>query len=222
VNARKDGTAQDDRDDWRFRLLFPFALMLVSLLARTWRFSERNGDGWRRLSALRKGWILSLWHCTLLPMARWHRQQGMVVLVSEHHDGELIARVLHAWGYRTIRGSSTRGGGRALLAMIRELEQGSAVAVTPDGPQGPALKYQSGALVAAQRAAVPIVPVALRVDRAWRLKSWDRLIIPKPFARITVAYEMPTEIHATTSRAAAAEGERFEEAMRAAQVSADA
>jgi hypothetical protein len=106
--------------------------------------------------------------------------------------------------------------------MIRELNQGSAVAVTPDGPRGPAQRYQPGALVAAHHANSPIVAVGVHVDRAWRLSSWDRQVIPKPFARITVAYEEPLMTAGATSRKAAAEGERFEAAMRAAQHRADA
>ena len=208
--------------DWRVRVLLPIGQLVIRALAMTWRITERNGAGWRTLDAERKGWILSLWHCTLLVMA-WHqRGQGMAVLVSEHRDGELIARTLHAWGFRNIRGSSTRGGGRALLGMIRALSDGRAVAVTPDGPQGPEFKYQPGALVAAHRAGAPIVVSGVHVDRAWRLRSWDRLIIPKPFARITIAYEDPEMVAGASSRAAALVGEHFEAAMRAAQARADA
>jgi lysophospholipid acyltransferase (LPLAT)-like uncharacterized protein len=222
VNADDDAQTGNHDSDWRVRVFLPVGILLLSILAKTWRITERNGDGWRRLQAERKGWILSLWHGTLLFLAFRHRRQGMVVLVSEHRDGELIARVLHAWGYRTVRGSSTRGGGRALRAMIRELNQGSAVAVTPDGPRGPAERYQPGALVAAHHANSPIVAVGVHVDRAWRLNSWDRQIIPKPFARITVAYEEPLLAAGATAREAAAEGERFEAAMRAAHQRADA
>jgi lysophospholipid acyltransferase (LPLAT)-like uncharacterized protein len=220
--AQPEATGAQPQVDWRVRVLLPIGLVFVWALARTWRITERNGAGWRRLDADGKGWILSLWHHTLLVMAFWHRRQDMCVLVSEHRDGELIARTLHAWGYRTVRGSSTRGGGRALLAMISELEKGSSVAVTPDGPQGPPLKYQPGALVAAHRSGTPIVAVGLHVDRAWRLKSWDRLVIPKPFARITLAYEEPATVGGASSREAAGEGERFEAAMRAAEARANA
>jgi lysophospholipid acyltransferase (LPLAT)-like uncharacterized protein len=146
----------------------------------------------------------------------------MIVLVSEHKDGELIARMLHAWGFRTIRGSSTRGGGRALLAMIRELGEGSAVVITPDGPRGPAKVFQRGAIVAANRAQMPIVAVGVHVDRAWRLKSWDSLIIPKPFARLRFAYGEPEMVDVASSRDAAGLGGRFEACMEAAQRLADA
>lgn len=207
--------------DWRVRMLLPVGLLLLRCLAATWRITECNADGWRRRSANKQGWILSLWHGTLLVMAYRHRKQDMVVLVSEHRDGELIARTLHAWGYRTVRGSTTRGGGRALLGMIRELESGSAIAVTPDGPQGPPKIYQPGALVAAHRVGVPIVAVGVHVDRAWRLRSWDALVIPKPFARLILAYGSPTLVEGATSREAATSGPRFEGLMAAAQRRAD-
>ena len=91
------------------------------------------------------------------------------------------------------------------------LNEGGDVAVTPDGPRGPARQYAPGALVAAQRAAAPVLPVVARVDRAWRLRSWDRFIVPKPFARIVIAYADPAYVTAATPRDAAAQTGRFAE-----------
>jgi hypothetical protein len=115
-----------------------------------------------------------------------------------------------------IRGSTTRGAERALLSLVRELEAGREVAITPDGPRGPARSFAPGALIAAQRSGAPILPVAASADRAWRLGSWDRFVIPKPFARITVAYGDPATVDAASARAAANEGPRFEALMNAA------
>ena len=208
--------------DWRVRFLLPIGLLIIRVLARSWRIRERNADGWRRLRAEKKPWIFALWHTSLLPIAYKHSNEGIAVLVSQHRDGELIARALAAWGNTTVRGSTTRGGSRALLAMIRELEGGVTVALTPDGPQGPALVFQGGALIAAQRANVPIVPILMHVDRAWRLKGWDRFTIPKFFARVTLAYGEPTMVGGSTPREAAAESGRFEALMREVQKVADA
>jgi lysophospholipid acyltransferase (LPLAT)-like uncharacterized protein len=208
--------------DWRVRVFVPIGLLVVGLLARTWRFRIRNAEGWQRLRAAKKPWVFALWHATLLPIAYRHSNEGVAVLVSQHRDGELIARVLAAWGNTTVRGSTTRGGPRALLAMIDELERGVAVAVTPDGPRGPALKFQSGALVAAQRANVPVIPMLVHADRAWRLKSWDRFMIPKFFARVTIAYGDPVMVGGSTPRDAAAEVDRFEAMMHEVQKVADA
>jgi lysophospholipid acyltransferase (LPLAT)-like uncharacterized protein len=207
--------------DWRVRILLPIGLLLARLLVGSWRIRVRNAEGWQRLRAENKPWVFTLWHATLFPTAYQHRNEGVAVLVSQHRDGELIARVLAAWGNTTVRGSTSRGGSRALLAMIKELERGIVVAVTPDGPRGPALEFQPGALVAAQRANVPVVPIVVHADRAWRLKSWDRFMIPKFFARVTFAYGTPTLVGGTSPREAAAEAGRFEALMREAQAIAD-
>jgi lysophospholipid acyltransferase (LPLAT)-like uncharacterized protein len=209
-------------EDWRVRVLVPVALFVIGLLARTWHFRTRNPERWQRMCAEGKPFVFVLWHGGLLPLTYWHRDRDISVLVSEHRDGEIIARILHAWGCHTIRGSSTRGGGRALLEMTRELERGSVVAVTPDGPRGPALEFQPGALVVAQRAHVPVVPIAVRVNRAWRINSWDGFLIPKPFARVTIAWGDPLFVNGSTPREAAAQAGRFASAMRASQAVADA
>ena len=125
-------------------------------------------------------------------------------------------------GYASVRGSTTRGGGRALLGLIRELKNGRTVVLTPDGPRGPVGVFQAGALVAAQRAGVPVVTVAVQVDRAWRLNSWDRFIVPKPFARLSVAFGEPTAVLGDSVRAAAEETERFAAMLRTTEEQARA
>ena len=182
-------------------------------LGRTWRYRIRGEE---HLSALRlhgSPFIFSLWHGQLLPLIWHHRGQNVAILVSEHRDGEIIARVAKSIGYRLVRGSSTRGGERALLSLARELKAGAEVAVTPDGPRGPAKSYAPGALIAAQRSGAAILPIAAHVDKAWRLSSWDSFIIPKPFARVTVAYGQPVHINADTSRDAATAAPQLQAAM---------
>jgi lysophospholipid acyltransferase (LPLAT)-like uncharacterized protein len=184
-------------------------------IARTWRYEVKNAAALESLRDQRRPFIFSLWHGQLLPLLWHHRGQGIAVLISEHRDGELVARLALSLGYRLIRGSSTRGGERALLGLVRELEDGSEVAVTPDGPKGPAFKYAPGALIAAQRSGAAILPIAAHASRAWRLGSWDRFIIPKPFAKVTVAYGPATEVSAASARAAAQETDKFETLMMA-------
>lgn len=184
-------------------------LAAIRVLARTWRFTVVHDEPLRQLRAERRPVIFSCWHGELLPLIWHHRQQGISILVSEHRDGEIIARVAERIGFGTVRGSTSRGGGRALLALVRVLNEGGDVAVTPDGPRGPARRYAPGALVAAQRAAAPVLPVAASVDRSWRLRSWDRFIVPKPFARIVVAYGDPSYVTAATPREAAEQTGRF-------------
>jgi lysophospholipid acyltransferase (LPLAT)-like uncharacterized protein len=184
-------------------------LAALRVLARTWRITVVHDEPLRHLRAERRPVILSCWHGELLPLIWHHRAQGISILVSEHRDGEIIARVAERIGFGTVRGSTSRGGGRALLALVRVLNAGGDVAVTPDGPRGPARQYAPGALVAAQRAAAPVLPVAAWVDRAWRLRSWDRFVVPKPFARIVVAYGDPAYVTAATPREAAEQTARF-------------
>lgn len=183
-------------------------------LAATWRYRVVGGEAIESLRAAGEPFIFSLWHGQLLPLIWHHRGQGVAILVSEHRDGELIARVAAAIGYRLIRGSTTRGGGRALMAIVKELRSGAEVAVTPDGPKGPARTYAPGALVAAQRSGAPILPVAAHADRAWYLSSWDGFMIPKPFAKVTVAYGPSRHVDAPSSRDAATEVPVFEALMK--------
>jgi len=164
----------------------------------------------RNLRANELPFIFALWHGHLLPLLWHHRDEGVKVLISEHRDGELVARAAESLGYGLIRGSTTRGADRALISLVRELQAGHEVAITPDGPKGPPGKFAPGALIAAQRSGSFILPVAASASRSWRLKSWDKFMIPKPFARVTVAYGPPTKILATNPRAAVDEAPRFE------------
>lgn len=198
---------------WKVRLGVPVGLLFLRLLGLTWRIRAIGDDGWRRLRAAQRPWVFALWHGELLALAWAHRDQGIVVLVSEHRDGEVITRVLERLGCRMVRGSTTRGGGRALMGLIRELEGGHSIAVTPDGPRGPAHQFQPGALVAAQRAGAPVVAMAVHADRAWHLGSWDSFMIPKPFARVTIAYSDPTMVVEGSTRDAAADTPRFASLM---------
>jgi lysophospholipid acyltransferase (LPLAT)-like uncharacterized protein len=195
---------------WRSRVMLLLGRGFLQVLARTWRIRVVNAGYLLDLRRAERPFIFALWHGHLLPLLWHHRQQGVMVLISEHRDGEMVARAAESLGYGLIRGSTTRGADRALISLVRELESGHEVAVTPDGPRGPAETFAPGALVAAQRSDSFILPVAASADRAWRLRSWDRFVIPKPFARVTIAYATPTKVSATTSRGAADEGPRFE------------
>ena len=186
---------------------------VLRVLGHTWRIRTINRESWEKIRRARRGFIFSLWHGQLLPLLWHHRGEGVLVVISEHKDGELVARAATSLGFGLIRGSSTRGADRALISMSRELEAGREVAITPDGPKGPSQKFAPGALVAAQRSGSFIVPIGVTADRAGRLRSWDRVMIPKPIARVTIAYGEPTKVAATSPRAAANEGPRFEQLM---------
>ena len=209
-------TEGDESLSRRSRALLLLGKGFLRVLARTWRVRVVNEGYLFDLRRAERPFIFALWHGHLLPLLWHHRGQGVLVLISEHRDGEMVAQAAESLGYGLIRGSTTRGGDRALISLVRELKAGHEVAITPDGPRGPAETFAPGALVAAQRSDSFILPVAAAADRAWRLRSWDRFVIPKPFARVTVAYATPTKVSATSSRAAADQGPIFERLLNEA------
>jgi lysophospholipid acyltransferase (LPLAT)-like uncharacterized protein len=166
----------------------------MRLLAMSWRMRTVNEERWRPLYQAGRAHAFLLWHEVLLPLLWQHRRQGIAIVVSEAREGQYLADFAVSLGYRTVRGSSTRGAARALLGAVRELQAGRAVAFTPDGPRGPRRELKPGVVAAAQRGAGVIVPIHAEADRAWRLRSWDRFVIPKPAARVTIRYGRPFEV----------------------------
>jgi lysophospholipid acyltransferase (LPLAT)-like uncharacterized protein len=166
----------------------------MRLIAGSWRISTQHEERWRPLYEARRPIVYLLWHEVLLPLLWHHRRQGVVIVVSENRDGQYLSDFARVLGYRSVRGSSSRGAARALLGAVRELQSGYSVAFTPDGPRGPRRELKPGVVAAAQRGGAVIVPVHARADRAWRLDSWDRFLIPKPAARVTVSYGRPFEV----------------------------
>lgn len=203
MTAAADGSATVParRDPPRWQVWAGAAL--VRLLARSWRMRTHGGEP---LAAARRDGrrvIFALWHGELLPLL-WHqRGEHVAIVISEHRDGELIARIAESLGYATVRGSSSRGGSRALIGLMRAIDAGFDGAITPDGPRGPARVFAPGAAIAAHRTGALIAPIRAQASRAWRLKSWDRFLIPKPFARVTVSFGPLTPVVAASPREAA-------------------
>ena len=156
--------------------------------------STQHEERWRPIYEARRPHVFLLWHEVLLPLLWHHRRQGIVIIVSENRDGQYLADFARVLGYGAVRGSSSKGAARALLGAVRELQAGRSVAFTPDGPRGPRRELKPGVVAAAQRGGAVIVPIHARADRAWRLDSWDRFLIPKPGARVTVSYGRPFEV----------------------------
>lgn len=188
--------------------------LLFRALASTWRLRVINAEPHRAVRARGQPVIYTFWHGTMLPLLWQHRKEHVAILISEHGDGEIIARIAHSLGYRSVRGSSSRGGERALLGTVRALESGRDVAFTPDGPRGPRESFAPGALIVSQRTGAPLVLITVDAPDAWRLKSWDRFLIPKPFARVTIAYEEPLRVEAPDARAAASQASLWQERLR--------
>ena len=197
-------------DDRRVRWIVRAGAGVLRLLANTWRMRAHGDEALQAVRAKDQRIIFALWHGELLPLLWQHRGENVAVVISEHRDGEIIARIAESLGYATVRGSSSRGGSRALIGLMREIDAGRDGAITPDGPRGPARVFAAGAAVAAQRTGALIVPVRAAATRAWRLKSWDRFLIPKPFARVDVTYGEPTPVEAPSPRDAAEHAPRLQ------------
>ena len=202
----------------RVRWIVRAGVTLIRLLAMTWRMRPVNDEGLRAARESGQRVIFTLWHGELLPLLWHHRKQGVAVVISEHRDGEIIAQIAERLGYTTVRGSSSRGGGRALIGLMRAIEGGRDGAVTPDGPRGPAHVFAPGAAIAAQRTGVPLQPVRASATRAWRLKSWDRFLVPKPFATVRVTYGPLTAVEAASPREAAEQAPQLQAVLDAVPV----
>jgi lysophospholipid acyltransferase (LPLAT)-like uncharacterized protein len=160
----------------------------------TWRVDSRGIEAYDQ--TLRDGarCVFAFWHSRMIPLVWTHRGRGAMVLVSQHRDGELVARVAQWMGFTTARGSSTRGGDEGARQLLRAAADGTLIAITPDGPRGPAEQVKPGLLHIASRAGLPVVPVASASSASWVIRSWDRLHVPKPFARVVVAYGDPIPV----------------------------
>jgi hypothetical protein len=154
----------------------------IRLIGPTLRFTVSIEEG-APASEFQHPAIICFWHRCVFP-GTWHyRGRQIAVMTSQSFDGEYIARVIEKLGYIAVRGSSTRGGARALLGMHREIELGRSVAFTIDGPRGPRYVAKPGPVLLARNTGVPILCFHIAVERAWVLKSWDAFILPKPFSR---------------------------------------
>jgi lysophospholipid acyltransferase (LPLAT)-like uncharacterized protein len=166
----------------------------LRLLATSWRIHTAHEERWREVRNGERPVVFLLWHEVLLPLLWQHRDQQISIVVSEAREGQYLSDFARSLGYRSVRGSSTRGGTRALLGAVRELLSGRAVAFTPDGPRGPSRELKPGVVAAAQRGQGVIVPLHARAGRAWRLHSWDRFMIPQPGTKVTIIYGRPFEV----------------------------
>lgn len=149
----------------------------------------------RRLWDLGQPFILCFWHGRLLMMPYcWERQRPIHMLISRHRDGQLIAHTVRHFGITTITGSSTRGGAAALRTMLKALQAGECVGITPDGPRGPRMRASDGIVTVARLSGAPIVPAAYGIDRRRVLATWDRFVVPWPFARGVIAWGEPIHV----------------------------
>lgn len=186
-------------DSWPARALIAFGFALYRLWARTLRLQVEDPHGVVEFVANRPV-IFAIWHNRLLMLPRvfdpsFPTRQSFG-LISASRDGDLIATFIERSGYGTIRGSSSRKGMLALRQLVDTLAAGSNVLLTPDGPRGPVYQTSPGIIFLAQKSGAPIVPIHLEYSSSWRLKSWDRFVVPKPFATLRAIFGAPVEIAA--------------------------
>jgi lysophospholipid acyltransferase (LPLAT)-like uncharacterized protein len=192
-------TSSDDSEPWRQSPLKRFeaaclsivGYRLIATLCATLRWRGEGLHQFERVRATGRQPIMAFWHGRILPATYHFRRKNIVVITSENFDGEWIAGIIKRFGYGTARGSTSRGGRRALLQLTRDLAAGKPAAFTVDGPRGPARVSQPGAVWLAKATGNPILPFHIEADRHWTVKSWDRTQIPKPFTMMAIAIGEP-------------------------------
>jgi lysophospholipid acyltransferase (LPLAT)-like uncharacterized protein len=166
--------------------------------------------------------IWCFWHRAVIPATYRFRNQGLAVMTSRSFDGEYIARIIQKLGFRAVRGSSSRGAVGALLGMRQQLEQGHAVVFTIDGPRGPRYVAKPGPILLAKKTGVSINCFYVAVERAWILKSWDQMIIPKPFSRALIYGSAPMYVPAAaTDEQTAAFHQQMQETLERCRLGAE-
>jgi lysophospholipid acyltransferase (LPLAT)-like uncharacterized protein len=202
---------------WRARLLIAFAYRVFQLWARTLRFEI--DDRARIVGVPPRGrFIATVWHNRLFlfpySVRRFLPQTRGAALVSASRDGAMLADVLKRFGFDAVRGSSSRRGATALLELADVIARGGEAAITPDGPRGPAYVLSPGVIFLAQKSGADVLPMNFEFSSYWRLKSWDRFILPKPFSRVRLIFGERYRVAPTASDAEfEAERQRLEQQM---------
>jgi lysophospholipid acyltransferase (LPLAT)-like uncharacterized protein len=195
--SSKKGT--EIRSDRKSAVLGTLAGWTMKLLAATLRMEVRDQCGIGNTAQAMPPVIYALWHNRFfcVPPA-WNRicygHRKTVALTSASHDGDMVARAMAVFGLGSVRGSSSRRGVAALVGLKRALQDGLDICVTPDGPRGPRYKVQPGVVKLAESTGAPIIPIHVRFSSAWRLKTWDRFVIPLPFSRVVVTFAKPIRL----------------------------
>ncbi|MFA5161018.1 MAG: lysophospholipid acyltransferase family protein [Elusimicrobiales bacterium] len=156
------------------------------------------------LEAQGKNFIYAAWHCQQLMLIYTHRGRRACALVSMSRDGEYAARILERFGFAVARGSTSKGGTQALLALIDKAQQGWHPVITPDGPRGPARTVSPGVVFLAQKTGLPVVPIACGLKRKLTFNSWDRFMLPLPFGKAAVVWGSPVAVSESDDPAEAA------------------
>ncbi len=191
------------QSSWAVRLAADAIALYVRLVRVTSRWETRGEENIRAFWDNGKPCIVAFWHGRLLMMPpAWRTERKMHVLISQHRDGELIARAMDRFGILSIRGSSAKrgqdkGGGAALRGIVQTLKRGDFIGFTPDGPRGPRMRASLGVVAAARLGKVPVVPICYGVARRHAFRSWDRFLLPWPFNRGITIWGEPIDVSDT-------------------------
>ena len=167
---------------------------LINALGRTLRWKVEGLDHYDAIVNSGRQPVMAFWHGRILPATYYFRRRGIVVITSENFDGEWIARIIERFGFGTARGSTTRGGLKAMLRLVRDMERGKPAGFTLDGPRGPARVAQPGAIWLARSTGNPVLPFHLEAASHWTANSWDRTQIPKPFTTVALVVGEPLDV----------------------------
>ena len=201
------------------RWLIAVGFRVLQLWVRTLRYEIDDRAGVVGKPA-DQNYIGALWHNRLLifpfVLRRFFSNRHGAALISASRDGDLLADAITRFGFDVVRGSSSRLGASAILQLTDVLASGGDVVITPDGPRGPAYELGPGIVYLAQKSGAAVVPVNMEYSSCWRLKSWDRFILPRPFAKICVIIGQPHRVRSTnTVDDFEAERQRLQQAMMA-------
>jgi lysophospholipid acyltransferase (LPLAT)-like uncharacterized protein len=168
----------------------------IKLIGSTVRFDVRGIENLDLVNVAGKLPVVSFWHDRIFLGTYFFRRRGIVVMTSQSFDGEYIARFIQRFGYGAIRGSSTRGGSRALVEMIKLMRAGRPMGISVDGPRGPRYKVKAGVVLLAKKTGNPLVPFTVEPAARWHLRSWDKMHIPRPFTRALAVIGQPIYVAA--------------------------
>ena len=189
-------------EGWRAHWLIAVGFRLLQLWARTLRYEIDDRAGMIG-TPVSENFIGALWHNRLLifpfVLRRFFVHRHGAALISASRDGELLADAIKRFGFDVVRGSSSRLGASAILQLEGVLASGRDVVITPDGPRGPAYELGPGVIFLAQKSGTAVVPINMEYSSCWRIKSWDRFIVPRPFARVRVIIGAPYRVRSTST-----------------------
>ena len=181
-------------------LISRLGALFILLLGKTWRLRVIGWENVRQVWDQGGNVIYAFWHGRMLTLCYSHRRQNIHIMVSEHRDGEMIAQTVSRLGFVPVRGSTSRGGLRALFKIAERASSGYDVGITPDGPKGPCCSIQPGVMILAQRTEMPIIPLTNAASFKKNLSSWDSYLIPLPFSRVVVQMGAPIYISRNLSK----------------------